>query len=195
MHKRFWNEKKPLFQKRNEILKQIPNFWVIALGNHPTLGQILNKLDEGIFQACTSIESDESDPKRGFTLVFSFKPNQYFTNESLSVEVVMPEEIVEHDEQDADNGEDDPNEPTLMPSTVNWKSPVFAKDEESAFVSVFEAKEMPFICQMIHELVSDPVVAYKGEMGPDDDDEDEDDQDDEDDEDDDESEEDEEDAE
>ena len=169
VHKRFWSQKQPLFHKRNEILKAIPHFWATALNNHPTLGQILNELDQGILAACTSIESDESDPKSGFTLTLNFAPNKYFKNSALAVRVLMPEEIVdEEDEEDQDA-----NEPTLEPlQEVQWKDAAAAKDDDSAIIAVFVNKEMPFICQMIHELVSDPVVAYRGELAGEDDDED-----------------------
>jgi template-activating factor I len=175
VHKRFWDEKKALFTKRNEILKTIPNFWATALSNHPTLGQLLTYMDSDILKYCTSIESDESDPKRGFTLILHFRPNKYFSNSNLSVEVIMPQEIVDDDED-----ETDANEPTLAPSAIVWKDAKYSKDEMSTFVNVFENKEMPFICQMIHELVSDPVVAFRGEMEEgdmfDDDEDDEDDE-------------------
>lgn len=121
----------------------------MQLNNHPSLTQMFNKLDNAILQSCTSIESDESNPKSGFNLIFHFKPNKYFNNKSLSVELALPK-----DEPENSDDEDDDVQPTITPSKVEWKDAKLAGDDDSVFVNVFEKKEMAFILQMIHEVGS-----------------------------------------
>jgi hypothetical protein len=107
VHERFWARKHAVLQKRNAALKAIPNFWAKACDNHPSLGQLFNELDKLILQSVESLESDESNPSVGFTLIFHFKPNPFFTNKTLTLQ--------------SKNPQDPEEECTITPSPIDWK--------------------------------------------------------------------------
>lgn len=76
--------RKPIYQKRNEIIQSIPDFWVTALLSHPVLGELLTEEDQKIFKFLTSIEVEDSkNVKYGYTITFNFKPNPYFEDTKL----------------------------------------------------------------------------------------------------------------
>jgi hypothetical protein len=107
VHERFWARKHEVLQKRNAALKAVPNFWAKACDNHPSLGQLFNQLDKEILKSVDSLESDESNPSVGFTLIFHFKPNPYFTNKTLTLQSKTPQDPEE--------------ECTIIPSPIDWK--------------------------------------------------------------------------
>ncbi|CAH9095820.1 unnamed protein product [Cuscuta epithymum] len=77
--------RKPIYQKRNEIIKRIPDFWLTAFSSHPVIGELLTAEDQKIFKFLTSIEVEDSkDVKSGYTVTFSFKPNPYFEDTKLT---------------------------------------------------------------------------------------------------------------
>lgn len=76
--------RKPVYQKRNEIIQSIPDFWLTALSNHPVIGSLLTEEDQKIFKFLTSIEVEDSkNVKYGYTITFTFKPNPYFEDTKL----------------------------------------------------------------------------------------------------------------
>nr|AFK35579.1 unknown [Medicago truncatula] len=62
-----YNEiRKPVYDKRNEIIKSIPDFWLNAFLSHPTLSELLNDEDQKIFKYLSSLEvEDNKDVKSG----------------------------------------------------------------------------------------------------------------------------------
>ena len=64
--------RKPFFEKRNELIQKIPNFWVTAFVNHPQITAILDEEEE-----------EFEDIKSGYRINFYFKTNSYFENELL----------------------------------------------------------------------------------------------------------------
>ncbi|KAG0502692.1 hypothetical protein HPP92_002764 [Vanilla planifolia] len=76
--------KKPIFQKRIEIIKTIPVFWLIAFMGHPRLKQIITERDQKILAYLTSLEVRFGEGySSAYAIVFRFDPNPYFENESL----------------------------------------------------------------------------------------------------------------
>lgn len=81
-----YNEvRKPVYDKRHEVIKGIPDFWFTAFQSHPTLCELLNEEDEKIFKYLSSIEVEDSkDVKSGYSISFIFNPNPYFENSKLT---------------------------------------------------------------------------------------------------------------
>lgn len=79
--------RKPHFDKRNDLIKNIPNFWVTAFVNHPQMSAILDEEEEECLHYLKVIEVDEfEDIKSGYKLSFHFGANPFFTNEVLCKE-------------------------------------------------------------------------------------------------------------
>ncbi|XP_070048357.1 NAP1-related protein 2-like isoform X1 [Nicotiana tomentosiformis] len=77
--------RKPVYDKRNDIIKAIPDFWLTAFLAHPVLGRLLNEEDLKIFKFLSSIEVEDSkDVKSGYSITFNFNANPYFGNKKLS---------------------------------------------------------------------------------------------------------------
>lgn len=80
-----YNEiRRPVYEKRNEVIKSIPDFWVTAFLSHPALGELLNVEDQKIFKYLDSLDvEDFKDVTSGYSLTFKFKPNPYFEDTKL----------------------------------------------------------------------------------------------------------------
>ncbi|KDR10925.1 protein SET-like [Zootermopsis nevadensis] len=79
--------RKPYFDKRNDIIKRIPNFWVTAFVNHPQISAILDEDEEDCLHYLTKLEVEEFDDiKSGYRINFHFEENPYFENDVLTKE-------------------------------------------------------------------------------------------------------------
>ncbi|KAG5234062.1 hypothetical protein OIU76_000671 [Salix suchowensis] len=80
-----YNEiRKPVYDKRNEIIKSIPDFWLTAFLSHPALGTLLSEEDQKIFKFLSSLQVEDSkDVKSGYSITFYFEPNPYFEETKL----------------------------------------------------------------------------------------------------------------
>ncbi|XP_047327642.1 NAP1-related protein 2-like [Impatiens glandulifera] len=77
--------RKPVYDKRNEIVKSIPDFWLTAFLSHPALGDLLTEEDGKIFKYLSSLEvEDTKDVKAGYSISFIFNPNPYFEDSKLT---------------------------------------------------------------------------------------------------------------
>ncbi|GAB4860736.1 Asparagine-rich protein (ARP protein) [Ancistrocladus abbreviatus] len=81
-----YNEiRKPVYDKRNEIIKSIPDFWLTAFLSHPALNELLTEEDQKIFKHLNSLEVEDSkDVKSGYSITFNFNPNPYFEDTKLT---------------------------------------------------------------------------------------------------------------
>ncbi|KAL5544449.1 hypothetical protein UlMin_008233 [Ulmus minor] len=81
-----YNElRKPVYDKRNDIVKSIPDFWLTAFMSHPALGGILTEEDQKIFKHLTSLEvEDFKDVKSGYSISFNFSENPFFEDRKLT---------------------------------------------------------------------------------------------------------------
>ncbi|GLU12358.1 hypothetical protein SLE2022_290430 [Rubroshorea leprosula] len=81
-----YNEiRKPVYDERNELLKNIPDFWLTAFLSHPALGGLLTEEDQKIFKHISSLEvEDFKDLKSGYSITFNFNPNPYFEDTKLT---------------------------------------------------------------------------------------------------------------
>lgn len=80
--------RKPYFDRRNELIKKIPNFWVTAFVNHPQISAILDEEEEECLHYLNMVEVEEfEDIKSGYRIKFHFSSsNPYFSNDVLCKE-------------------------------------------------------------------------------------------------------------
>ncbi|KAK9684560.1 hypothetical protein RND81_10G218300 [Saponaria officinalis] len=85
VEKKYNEIRRPVYDKRNEIIQAIPHFWVTAFLSHPALCELVSDEDNQIFKYLTSIEVEDSkDVKSGYSISFNFDPNPYFENKKLT---------------------------------------------------------------------------------------------------------------
>ncbi|KAL9856931.1 NAP1-related protein 2 [Arabidopsis thaliana] len=72
--------RKPVYDKRNEIIKTIPDFWLTAFLSHPALGELLTEEDQKIFKYLSSLDvEDAKDVKSGYSITFP----SFFQSQSI----------------------------------------------------------------------------------------------------------------
>lgn len=87
VEKKYNKLRKPYFQKRNDIIKRIPNFWVTAFVNNKRIAEILEEEEEDALRYLNKLEVEEfEDIKSGYRINFYFDENPYFTNDLLTKE-------------------------------------------------------------------------------------------------------------
>ncbi|PIN25795.1 DNA replication factor/protein phosphatase inhibitor SET/SPR-2 [Handroanthus impetiginosus] len=81
-----YNEiRKPVYDKRNDVIKSIPDFWLTAFMSHPALSELLTEEDQKIFKHLSDLEvEDFKDVKSGYSITFKFNPNPYFEDTKLT---------------------------------------------------------------------------------------------------------------
>jgi len=90
--------RKPHYQKRNDIIGNIPAFWATVFSNHPQVSSIVTEKDEEALQFLTEMEVEEfEDIKSGYKVSFRFKENPFFSNELLVKEFHISDETSEGD--------------------------------------------------------------------------------------------------
>ncbi|KAK6123039.1 hypothetical protein DH2020_043221 [Rehmannia glutinosa] len=102
-----YNEiRKPAYDKRNDIIKSIPDFWLTAFMSHPALSELLTEEDQKIFKYLNNLEvEDFKDVKSGYSITFVsllffqalenlniFSPNPYFEDTKLTKTFTFLEE-------------------------------------------------------------------------------------------------------
>ncbi|ESQ27697.1 hypothetical protein EUTSA_v10019016mg [Eutrema salsugineum] len=89
-----YNEiRKPVYDKRNEVIKSIPDFWITAFLSHPALGELLTEEDQKIFKYLSSLDvEDAKDVKSGYSITFHFNPNPFFEDAKLTKTFTFLEE-------------------------------------------------------------------------------------------------------
>lgn len=81
-----YNEiRRPVYLKRSDIIKSIPDFWLTAFLSHPALCDLLTEEDQKVFKYLDSLEvEDFKDVKSGYSIIFNFKENPYFEDTKLT---------------------------------------------------------------------------------------------------------------
>ncbi|KAK4394473.1 NAP1-related protein 2 [Sesamum angolense] len=89
-----YNEiRKPVYNKRNDVIKSIPDFWLTAFMSHPALSELLTEEDQKIFKYLSDLEvEDFEDVKSGYSISFKFNPNPYFEDTNLTKTFTFLEE-------------------------------------------------------------------------------------------------------
>ncbi|UYV79574.1 SET [Cordylochernes scorpioides] len=85
VEQKFNKERKPFFEKRNELIGKIPCFWLTTFRNHPQISTILTEEEQDCLQHLTKLEVEEfEDIKSGYRIKFHFsEDNPYFSNKVL----------------------------------------------------------------------------------------------------------------
>ena len=90
---KYFKQKSSYYKQRNDLVKEIPNFWLTALENHTVLGNLLEVNDLEILKYLTDIVVER--PMSGHVkIMFEFSPNPFFQEN-----VLMKEYITETEEQ------------------------------------------------------------------------------------------------
>ncbi|XP_022652952.1 protein SET-like [Varroa jacobsoni] len=84
VEQKYNQERKPYFDKRNELIAKIPNFWETTFVNHPQISAILDEEEEECLKHLRKLEVEEfEDIKSGYRIKFHFEENPYFENDVL----------------------------------------------------------------------------------------------------------------
>ncbi|KAL3289757.1 hypothetical protein HHI36_023152 [Cryptolaemus montrouzieri] len=84
IEQKYNQQRKPIFKKRGEVIKNIQNFWFTAIMNHPDLSSIVDEREEECLQFLNKIEVEEfEDIRSGYQIEFHFDENPFFENAVL----------------------------------------------------------------------------------------------------------------
>ncbi|KAL8471575.1 hypothetical protein ACS0TY_028997 [Phlomoides rotata] len=75
----------PVYARRNDIINCFPDFWLSTILLHPVLEIIFTGYDKEVFGYLDSLTMEDfPDPREGYYITFTFKPNPYFRNTKLT---------------------------------------------------------------------------------------------------------------
>ncbi|KAE8583368.1 hypothetical protein XENTR_v10020497 [Xenopus tropicalis] len=84
LKRRYGHLRRPHIQKRNDIIRKIPGFWVTAFLNHPQLSAMIDDRDEDTLSYMNNLQvEDFTHTKASCKIKFYFNPNPYFKNEVI----------------------------------------------------------------------------------------------------------------
>lgn len=85
VEQKFNQLRRPHFEKRNALLKDVPNFWLAALANHPLISSMIQSAeDEDCLHYMVNVDVEElEDIKSGYNLKFYFAENPYIKNDLI----------------------------------------------------------------------------------------------------------------
>lgn len=84
VEQKFNKLRRPHFEQRNALLKDVPNFWVTCLNNHPTVNSLIENAEEDCLHYLVNLDVEElEDIKSGYNLKFHFRENPYIKNELI----------------------------------------------------------------------------------------------------------------
>lgn len=85
VEQKFNELRRPHFEKRNELLKDIPNFWLTSLANHPMIAPMIESAeDEDCLHYVVNLDVEEfEDIKSGYKLKLHFITNPYIANDVI----------------------------------------------------------------------------------------------------------------
>jgi len=85
IEKRYNGLRKPYYKKRNDVIREIPDFWLKAFLNHDMLADLLDEEDQNAFKHLKELNvEDFDDVKSGFKITLTFDSNPYFKNKTLA---------------------------------------------------------------------------------------------------------------
>ncbi|XP_045803007.1 NAP1-related protein 2-like [Trifolium pratense] len=75
---------KLLYDKRNNVIESIPDFWKTAFLGHTDLRNLLSEEDQEVFKYFSSLEvENHEDVKSGYSITFNFNPNRHFSDAKI----------------------------------------------------------------------------------------------------------------
>ncbi|KAK2994640.1 hypothetical protein RJ640_025694 [Escallonia rubra] len=150
-----YNEiRRPVYAKRREIIKSIPDFWLTAFLSHPALGDLFSEEDQKIFKYLDTLDvEDFKDVKLGYSITFNFKSNPYFEDTKLKKTYTFYDEgttkitgttIKWKEGMGAANGVDDEKKGNKRPAS-----------DESSFFCWFGETQQKDILEGLHDEVAE----------------------------------------
>lgn len=141
--KKYNDLQKPLLDKRRDTLADksqaekdaadgntgtpaVKGFWLEALSNHQQIADMIQPHDIPVLEYMKDVTYkyfDDEDPSTGFTLIFHFAENPYFTNEELTKEFYTTNNSPYRDDIDIEQ---------IKCSEIEWKT---GKDVTMALVT------------------------------------------------------------
>jgi len=98
--------RKPYYKKRNDVIREIPDFWLKTFLNHNMMSDLLDEEDQEVFKYLKEVNvEDFDDVKSGFKISFTFDTNPYFKNKTISKSFQYNDEAVL----------------TVVPTKIEWK--------------------------------------------------------------------------
>merc|ERR1712110_373331 len=81
---------RPYLDKRNDIIKRVPKFWLTTFINHPHMSTVIEEEEEDCLQYLNKLDVVEyEDITTGFSINLHFDDNPYFENEVITKEFPM----------------------------------------------------------------------------------------------------------
>ena len=78
---------RPYLDKRNEIIRRVPKFWLTTFINHPHMSTVIGEEEEDCLQYLNKLDVVEyEDITTGFSINLYFDDNPYFENEMIAKE-------------------------------------------------------------------------------------------------------------
>eukprot|EP01122_Echinamoeba_exundans_P002033 TRINITY_DN119_c0_g1_i1.p1 TRINITY_DN119_c0_g1~~TRINITY_DN119_c0_g1_i1.p1 ORF type:complete len:392 (-),score=72.88 TRINITY_DN119_c0_g1_i1:215-1390(-) len=147
----FTQRRKPLFEARSRIIKQVPGFWLKALMGHELL-QVLftNSEDRKLLgKHLVDLRVEEIDKTNGFRIIFEFSANRYLEKNILWKEFRYNEDGTE----------------VVTSSGVQWKpgQDVTKRDGRAeSFFTWFNAEEQDFEIGLLikEKIFQNPMAFY-----------------------------------
>lgn len=100
--------RKPIYERRNQVIRKIPEFWVKVFTSQDMLAALLvdNDNDLAALKYLRELNvEDHDDVKSGFKISLTFDPNPFFKNSVLSKEFIY----------------DTQGNLTVVPTKIEWK--------------------------------------------------------------------------
>ncbi|KAG1462856.1 hypothetical protein G6F56_005425 [Rhizopus delemar] len=144
----------PIWEKRREIVKSIPNFWSTAIGNCTLFSEDISENDQKALDSLTDfhVEYNENNPKQ-CKITATFGKNDVFKNETLTKEM-----IIDHEEGGS----------VISKATIEYYGEKSAPNEDAAgisFIGWFEDDSFEAGIILSDEVFPDAVSYFKGEGG------------------------------
>jgi template-activating factor I len=94
VEKKYNLKRMPIYLERNQLIKQIPEFWKTAFLNHSALSDILTKDDASVLSYLEELQVEESIEQNHFiSFNFKFRSNPWFHNETISKRYIFEEDV------------------------------------------------------------------------------------------------------
>lgn len=106
VERKYNTKRKPYYKRRNEIIREIPDFWLRVFTSHEMLTALLDDNDQAVFKYLRELNvEDHEDVKSGYKISLHFDPNPFFKNTVLSKEFRYDKDGVL----------------TVIPTNIEWK--------------------------------------------------------------------------
>lgn len=106
VERKYNTKRKPYYKRRNEIIREIPDFWLRVFTSHEMLTALLDDNDQAVFKYLRELNvEDHDDVKSGYKISLHFDPNPFFKNTVLSKEFRYDKDGVL----------------TVIPTNIEWK--------------------------------------------------------------------------